>query len=457
MLVIPDHRTAVTAGEGCTLMAADTISVQQSTDYPTGRGITKIALTSSAGAAVEWYDFFIYGTAAALVFPKLFFPPDLPLFVGQIAAFATFAVGFIARPLGGVLFGHFGDLLGRKRALVFALILMGLSTALIGALPTYHDAGFVAPLCLIVLRLLQGLAIGGQWGGAALLAIESAPKSKQGYYGSFVQVGVPLGVILANLVFLLVAYLVPAADFSVWGWRIPFLLSLILVFIGVFVHFRIEESAEHVVASPPRARSPVLEVALRHPKQLLLAGGAFIANNVCFYVIITYSVAYGTGTLGLSRELMLGSVVGASALMIPVLVLSGWISDRWGRKLPFMIGAALSGIWAFAFFPLIETGAPVAVFLAILIDLAFLSLMYGPQAALFAELFPPEIRYSGASIGYQLGAVVGGGFAPIIATALFAHYESTFPIALYLALVCAISFISVAFLSAHLDEGVPAG
>jgi MFS family permease len=253
-------------------------------------------------------------------------------------------------------------------------------------------------------------------------------------------------------VFLLVSSLLPAADFSMWGWRIPFLLSLILVVIGIFVHFRIEESAGHVGASPKRERSPVLEVVLRHPKQLLLAGGAFIANNVGFYVIITYSVAYGTGTLGLSRELMLGSVVGASALMIPILILSGWISDKWGRRLPFMIGAALSGLWAFAFFPLIETGAPMAVFVAILVDLGLLSLMYGPQAALFAELFPPEIRYSGASIGYQLGAVVGGGFAPIIATALFAHYGSTFPIALYLAAMCAISFISVAFLSAHPNQ-----
>ena len=422
-------------------MAADTTAAGQASDAPREKNITKIALTSSAGAAVEWYDFFIYGTAAALVFPRLFFHPDLPLFVAQIAAFGTFAVGFIARPLGGILFGHFGDLLGRKRALVFALMLMGLSTALIGVLPTYHQVGFVAPLLLILLRMLQGLAIGGQWGGAALLAIESAPKSKQGYYGSFVQVGVPLGVILANLVFLLVAYMLPDEDFAVWGWRIPFLLSLILVFIGIFVHFRIEESADHVADAPKRKRSPVLEVMLRHPKQLLLAGGAFIANNVCFYIIITYSVAYGTGTLGLSNELMLGAVVGASALMIPILIFSGWISDIWGRRLPFMIGAVLSGVWAFAFFPLIETGAPAAVFLAILVHLGFLSLMYGPQAALFAELFPPEVRYSGASIGYQLGA-----------TALFAHYGSTFPIAVYLGAVCAISFVSVAFLSAHRGE-----
>ena len=421
-------------------------------DVPDGRSITKIALTSSAGAAVEWYDFFIYGTAAALVFPRLFFPADLPLFVAQIAAFATFAIGFIARPLGGILFGHFGDLLGRKRALVFALMLMGLSTALIGILPTYDMVGVLAPLLLIFLRLMQGLAIGGQWGGAALLAIESAPKSRQGYYGSFVQVGVPLGVILANIVFLAVAYLLPANDFTAWGWRVPFLISIVLVFIGTFVHFRIEESPDYVAAPAVRKRSPVLEVVLGHPKQVLLAGGAFIANNVCFYVVITYSVAYGTGTLGLSRELMLGSVVAASALMIPILVLSGWLSDKLGRRLPFMIGAALSGAWAFAFFPLIESGAPLAIFLAILLELGFLSLMYGPQAALFAELFPPEVRYSGASIGYQLGAVVGGGFAPIIATALFAAYGSTLPIALYLALVCAISFVCVAFLSGHRED-----
>ena len=424
---------------------ATTSDAQEARD---ARRITKIALTSSAGAAVEWYDFFIYGTAAALIFPKLFFPADLPPFVAQIAAFATFAIGFIARPFGGVVFGHFGDLLGRKRALVFALMMMGLSTALIGALPTYEQAGIAAPLLLILMRLLQGLAIGGQWGGAALLAIESAPQSRQGYYGSFVQVGVPLGVILANIVFLGVAFLLPKNEFATWGWRIPFLASLVLVFIGMFIHFRIEESPEQVTSAAPRTRSPVLEVILRHPGRLLLAGGAFLANNVCFYIAITYAVAYGTATLGLTRELLLGSVVIASALMIPVLVISGWISDIWGRRLPFMIGAALSGVWAFAFFPMLETGHPIAVFSAIAIELGFLSLMYGPQAALFAELFPPEIRYSGASIGYQLGAVVGGGFAPIIATALFAHYNSTFPIALYLAAVCAVSFVSVACLSA---------
>lgn len=433
----------MTTGDSRTAGAAATRS---------GNDITRVALISSAGAAVEWYDFFIYGTAAALVFPKLFFRPDLPLFVAQLAAFATFAIGFIARPVGGILFGHFGDALGRKRALVFALILMGLSTAAIGALPTYDKAGIAAPLCLIALRLLQGLAIGGQWGGAALLAIESAPKARQGYYGSFVQVGVPLGVILANLVFLLVAQTLPAGDFAVWGWRIPFLLSLVLVVIGIYVHFRIAESAPEVIAPAKPRRSPVLEVALRHPRQVLLAGGAFIANNVCFYIIITYSVAYGTGMLGLSRELMLGAVVGASALMIPTLVVSGWISDKWGRRPPFMAGAVLSGAWSFALFPLIESGAPVAIFIAIAVHLGFLSLMYGPQAALFAELFPPAVRYSGASIGYQLGAVLGGGFAPMIATALFARYGSTFPIALYLAAVCTISFLSVMFLAAHPEQ-----
>lgn len=425
------------------------------TQLPRRTSLAKVALTASAGATIEWYDFFTYGTAAALVFPHLFFPPDLPPFVAQIAAFATFAVGFVARPVGGAFFGHFGDLFGRKRMLVIALVVMGLATAAIGALPTYAKAGVLAPVILVLLRFVQGFAVGGQWGGAALLVIESAPPGRQGFFGSFVQIGVPLGVVLANVAFLAMDALVAPDQFLAWGWRVPFLLSLVLVGIGLYVQLELEESAEFVAAAAaepsaearPAARSPILRVMLDHPSELLLAGGAFVANNTSFYIAITYAVAYGTATLHLPKSLMLGAVMAGSAVMAPALVFCGWLSDHWGRRGPFMWGAALCGLWAFAFFPLIETGHPLLIGLAIGVEMVLIALMYGPQAALFAELFPVEVRYSGASLGYQLGTVFGGGLAPIIATALFEHFHASGPIAVYLAAMCVVSLACTAVLS----------
>ncbi len=407
--------------------------------------IIKVAVTASAAASIEWYDFFIYGTAAALVFPTLFFPADLPPFVAQIAAFSTFAVGFIARPIGGVLFGHFGDLFGRKRALAGALLLMGIATTCVGLLPSYASIGAIAPLALVVFRFAQGLAVGGQWGGAALMAIESAPQNKRGFYGSFVQIGVPIGLVLANAIFLLVGSGVSQQDFQAWGWRIPFLLSVALVFIGLFVQFKLEEPSEFERADAGGASKglPLAKVLRGHLGDVLLAGGAFVANNTCFYVAITYVVAYGAATLGIAKETLLAAVMIASVLMIPILIICGAISDTLGRRGIFMLGALLAGGWVFAMFPLIESGSPFQITVAISVEMFFLSMMYGPQAALFAELFPVEVRYSGASLGYQIGAVVGGGFAPIIATALFAEFHSTLSISLYLCAMCAISFLSV--------------
>lgn len=420
-----------------------------------GQSIFKVAMTSAAGATIEWYDFFIYGTAAALVFPKLFFPADIPPLVAQMAAFSTFAVGFIARPIGGVFFGHFGDLLGRKRALAVALIMMGLGTTCIGLLPSYERIGVIAPVLLVVLRFIQGFAVGGQWGGAALMAIESAPANRQGFYGSFVQFGVPVGLLLANVTFLIADAFMAPEQFAAWGWRIPFLISFALVAVGLYVQFNLEESPEfadalkttEVVAEKPRRKSPILAVIRSHPLEILLAGGAFVANNTCFYIAITYVVAYGTATLNLPKDLFLIAIMIGSCIMVPALLLCGWVSDHWGRRRPFMLGAALTGLWAFALFPLIETGAPWAITFAITVELILISLMYGPQAALFAELFPVEVRYSGASLGYQLGAVFGGAFAPIIATALFAKFHSSTPIAVYLAIMCAISLLCTWILS----------
>jgi metabolite-proton symporter len=416
---------------------------------PTGQSIIKIAVTASAGAAIEWYDFFIYGTAAALVFPKLFFPADLPPFVAQIAAFSTFAVGFLARPIGGLLFGHFGDLFGRKRALAVALLIMGAATTCVGLLPTYATAGALAPLLLVILRFVQGLAVGGQWGGAALLAIESAPPGRQGFFGSFVQIGVPLGVVLANVVFLLAGVLLPGDHFLDWGWRVPFLLSVVLVLIGLYVQFALEEPETFETAKAeagPKA-PPLVRILKDHLGDVLLAGGAFVANNTCFYVAITYAVAYGATSVGVSKETMLSAVMIGSVVMVPVLVACGAASDRYGRRGIFMAGAVLCGLWAFAMFPLIDTGSPVAITAAITVALVLISLMYGPQAALFAELFPVEVRYSGASLGYQIGSVFGGGFAPIIATALFERFHSTLSIAIYMAAMCLVSLVSTAMLA----------
>jgi metabolite-proton symporter len=415
-----------------------------------GASIVKVAAGASAAAAIEWYDFFIYGTAAALVFPQLFFPPELPPFVAQIAAFSTFAVGFIARPIGGVLFGHIGDLLGRKRALATALLIMGVATTCIGLLPSYHQIGLAAPIALVVLRFAQGLAVGGQWGGAALMAIESAPHDRRGFYGSFVQMGVPIGLVLANLVFLAVSEAVSPGQFQAWGWRIPFLLSVALILIGVYVQYRLEEpdefenvASKKVDAAGKPDRLPLTKVLTEHFPNVLLAGGAFIANNTCFYVAITWIVAYGAATLGIPKEVLLTAVIMASVLMIPVLIFCGAFSDRFGRRGIFMLGAVLAGLWVFAMFPLVETGSLLLITVAITIEMGFISMMYGPQAALFAELFPVDVRYSGASLGYQIGSVFGGGFAPIIATALFAKFQSTLSIALYLCGMCVISFVSV--------------
>jgi MFS family permease len=408
----------------------------------------RTAIMASAGAAIEWYDFFIYGTAAALVFPRLFFPADLPPLVAQIAAFSTFAVGFIARPVGGAVFGHYGDILGRKRALVAAMFMMGLATTAIGLLPGYAQIGVLAPLLLVIFRFVQGLAVGGQWGGAALLAIESAPPHRRGLYGSFVQVGVPLGVVLANAVLLVISALSSDRGFMAWGWRIGFLGSIALIFIGLAIQLGALEPGHAAKAPAPAARgsSPIAQAIRGHWREILLAGGAFVANNTCFYVAITYAVAYGTTTVGIARDILLFAVLAASVLMIPVLIGCGALSDRFGRRGVFLLGAVLSGIWAFAVFPLVDLATPLAVTAAIAIELAFVSMMYGPQAALFAELFPRSVRYSGASLGYQIGAVVGGGFAPIIATALFVRFQSVLAISVYLSAMCAISFLSVVLL-----------
>jgi len=395
--------------------------------------VRKVAVISMLGASVEWYDFFLYAAAAAAVFPRVFFSGNLPPLVGVFASFATFAVGFIARPVGGVIFGHYGDKLGRKGTLVTALMLMGGSTTLIGLLPTYAMVGAWAPTMLIVLRFLQGVAIGGQWGGAMLLATENAPKHRRGLYGSFAQAGAPLGVILANLAFLLMSSNLSEARFMSWGWRVPFLVSLIDVGEG------------EPKRRPAAGRSPVLAALASHPRQIVLAAGAFIAIQVTFYILVSFVIAYGTARAGLHipRDTMLSAVLIGAVMMTPVIFISGGLSDIYGRRGLFMLGAALLALWSFAVFPLIDTGQFVWITVAIGLAQVFIGIMYGPQAAFFAELFTTEVRYSGASLGYQMGAILGGAFAPLVATALLAKFGTGLAISAYMAIACVISIISV--------------
>ena len=422
------------------------------------KDMRKVALTSLSGTSIEWYDFFLYGTAAAVIFPQAFFPQDLPTMVVLIASFSTFAVGFLARPLGGAIFGHFGDRVGRKKTLVVALMMMGVATTLIGFLPTYQSIGVMAPLLLVVLRFVQGLAIGGQWGGAMLLVTESAPKDQRGWYGAYAQAGAPVGVILANLAFLGVSASLSEADFMDWGWRLPFIASFVLILISMYVQLKLEDTpafkalaanqAPKDTAQQTVVKSPIVEVLRRYPKRIVLAAGAFLSIQVTFYILIAFVVAYGVNspTVTLSRDMMLTAVLVAAAIMVPSQFYFSGLSDRLGRKTVYRWGAILTGLWGFALFPLIDTGDPILICVAVTMGLVFLGMQYGPQAAFFTELFSTEVRYSGASLGYQLGAIVGGALAPTIAVLLWNNF-GIFWVSVYIALAAILTLISLSQLT----------
>ena len=419
----------------------------------------KVALTALAGTSIEWYDFFLYATAAALVFPSAFFPGSDPT-IGLVLSFGTFAFGFIARPLGGIIFGHFGDRVGRKKTLVIALWMMGISSTLIGLLPTYATIGVAAPIILCLLRFAQGLAIGGQWGGAMLLVTESAPADKRGYYGAYAQAGAPVGVILANIAFILISSSISEEAFMDWGWRVPFISSVLLIGISMYVQLHMEDTAafkelqaikeKRDAQSPVKIvrRSPIIEALIKYPKRIALAAGAFLSIQVAFYILIGFVLAYGGDADGaaIPRDTMLFAVLIASAIQVPTQFWAASYSDRHGRRGIFMLGAVLTGVWAFALFPLIDTGEFWLVVLGISGGLAFLGLMYGPQAAFFTELFSTEVRYSGASLGYQIGAIVGGAFAPTIATILWIEYDIVW-VSVYIAGASLLSLIAVKMLT----------
>ena len=416
---------------------------------PSPSTVRKVALAAMAGSAIEWYDFFIYLTAAALVFGPLYFPGTSEV-AGVLASFSTAAVGFVARPVGGILFGHFGDRLGRKPTLVIALLTMGTATTLVGVLPTYATIGVAAPILLFVLRFLQGLAVGGQWGGAVLLATEYAPEDQRGFYGSFAQAGVPVGLLLGNTIFLLISALFGEQAFAAWAWRIPFLFSIVLIAVALYIQLRLEdtpvfrqlEERQHE-GEEAESRSPVLEVLRDHPKQVLLAGGAFFVVNGGFYVLITGMLDYGTRTLGVSENAMLAAVLISAVVEGIAIVAMSALSDRVGRRPVFMSGAVLLGLWSFPLFWLVNTGSVPLIIVSLCIAQFFLGMMYGPQAALFSEMFSARVRYSGASIGYQGASVFAGGLAPIIMVWLLETTGTSLSVSFYMFLMAAITFFSV--------------
>ncbi|MFC3995970.1 MFS transporter [Nocardiopsis sediminis] len=399
----------------------------------------RVVAASLIGTTIEWYDFFLYGSAAALVFNHVFFPESEPL-IGTLLAFTTYAVGFVARPLGGLVFGHYGDRIGRKRLLVVSLLMMGGATFAIGLLPTHATLGLAAPLLLTLLRVVQGFALGGEWGGAVLLVSEHGSPRHRGFWASWPQAGVPCGNLLATAVLAVLAVAMSDAAFLAWGWRIPFLLSGVLVLIGLWIRLAVSESRvfrEAVRRSEDGGhtaeRAPILGVLVHHRREVLVAMGVRMAENISYYVITAFILVYATQEAGVPNGQVLNAVLVASAVHLVTIPAWGALSDAWGRRPVIAIGAVGVSVWGFAFFPLIDLGTFGAVTLAATVGLVLHGAMYGPQAALFSELFGTRVRYSGASIGYQLASIAAGGVAPLIATALLASFGSSLPIALYVA------------------------
>ncbi|MDX2709051.1 MFS transporter [Streptomyces sp. PA03-6a] len=420
---------------------------------PTAPGsLRRIVAASLIGTTIEWYDFFLYGSAAALVFNKLFFPNEEPL-VGTLLSFLTYAVGFAARPVGALVFGHYGDRLGRKRLLVLSLLLMGGATFCIGLLPTFSTIGVAAPVLLTMLRLVQGFALGGEWGGAVLLVSEHGDAKRRGFWASWPQTGAPAGQLLATGVLSALTALLSDAAFTSWGWRIPFLLSGVLVMVGLWIRLSVDESpvfkAALARAEARKAeestieRLPLVSVLRDHWRDVLVAMGARMAENISYYVITAFVLVYAVEHAALGKQTALNAVLIASAVHFAVIPAWGALSDRVGRRPVYLLGAAGVGLWAFPFFALIDTKSFPALLLAVTGGLVLHGAMYAPQAAFFSEMFATRMRYSGASIGAQFASVAAGAPAPLIATALLASYDSSVPISLYVIAAALITLVAV--------------
>jgi metabolite-proton symporter len=402
-----------------------------------------VALASLVGTTIEWYDFFLYGTAAALVFNRLFFPNSDPL-MGTLYAFGTYAVGFFARPFGGIVIGHFGDKVGRKSMLVLTLVIMGVATFLIGLLPTYQQIGPWAAVALVLLRVAQGFGVGGEWGGAVLMAVEHAPPGRRGFYGSWPQIGVPAGLVLSTFVFALFARL-PEDQFLSWGWRVPFLVSALLVGVGLVIRMRIVETPAFakVKESATEVRQPIVEVLRAYPKEVLLAMGARFAENGAFYIYSVFVLVYATQQVKMSQQIVLNAMLFAAACELAAIPVYGALSDRLGRRPVYLFGAVMTAILAFPLFLLLDTGSTPLVVLAMFLVFIFSHApMYGPQAAFLSEMFGTRVRYSGASLGAQLSSVLAGGLSPFIATALLRSYGRT-ALALYLIFMALVTIAAV--------------
>jgi MFS family permease len=422
------------------------------------RELRKAVIAATVGTTIEWYDFFLYGTAAGLVFGKLYFPNSDPT-TATLLAFSTYFVGFAARPVGAAIFGHYGDRIGRKATLIATLVLMGLATFLIAFVPTYASVGVWGGIILTVLRTIQGIGVGGEWGGSVLLSMEwsRTGQNNRGFLASWPQFGVPAGLFLSTIV-MLGAAAWSGDEFLTWGWRVPFALSIVLVGIGMWIRLGILETPvfPKLIAENKIERAPIIEVLKKQPKEVCLSALLRMGQQSPFYIFTAFVFAYGVGTLHMSRNFILTAVLAASFVSFFSIPLFGHLSDRIGRRKMYIIGAVLCGLFAFPYFGLLGTGIPSAVFIAIVLSLVPHDMMYGPQAALIAEAFTPRLRYSGSSLGYQFASVIAGGPAPLIATALFAAYHTGYAIAIYLAVCAAISVISTMCMPDYTNKDVSA-
>jgi len=405
--------------------------------------LRKAVIASTVGTAIEWYDFFLYGTAAGLVFGKLYFPNQDPL-SATLLAFTTYFIGFVGRPIGAAIFGHYGDRIGRKATLIATLLCMGLATFAIAFVPTYDSIGIWGAIILTVLRMLQGIGVGGEWGGSVLLSMEwSRGHGQRGLVAAWPQFGVPCGLLLSNLAVLAFSAWA-GSDFAVWGWRIPFALSIILVGVGLWIRLGILETPvfKEILEKKQVETAPVVEVIRRQPKEIILSAFLRLSEQAPFYVFTAFIFAYAVGTLKMDRNLILSAVMVAALVSFFTIPLAGHISDRIGRKTMYLIGVVVMGLFGFLYFGMVDTAIPSAVFIAIVLSLIPHDLQYGPQAALIAESFTPNLRYSGCSLGYQLASIIAGGPAPLIATALFATYHTGYAIAIYIAACSVISLVA---------------
>ncbi|MFC8679944.1 MFS transporter [Microbacterium ureisolvens] len=410
--------------------------------------LRRVVTASMAGTVVEWYEFFLYATAATLVFNKIMFPPSDDPYAPIIAAFVTYAVGFVARPLGGIVFGHFGDKYGRKKLLQFAIILVGVATFLMGCLPTFDAIGYWAPALLVALRFAQGFAVGGEWGGAVLLVSEHSPDKTRGFWASWPQAAVPIGNLLATVVLLVLSRTLSEEQFLAWGWRIGFWLSVVIVAIGYYVRTRVTDAPIFVevqkqIESSKAARYGVLEVLKRYPRGVLTAMGLRFAENIMYYLVVTFSITYLAVALEVDTAEILGLLVIAHIVHMIVIPLIGGLTDRLGRKPVYLIGTLGAAAWGFVAFPMFDTRNPAIIVAAICLGLFIHAFMYAPQPAIMSEMFPTRMRYSGVSLGYQVTSIVAGSLAPIIATALLREYGSYIPVAVYLAIAAGVTLIAV--------------